>query len=376
MTTPFSALDHLHMANALRLAVRAAYTTRPNPMVGCVIAHGERVVGQGWHEIAGQGHAEVNALRVAGAAARGATAYVSLEPCSHHGKTPPCADAVAAAGVKKVVIAIRDANPLVAGDGIRILEKAGIEVKVGLREEDARLFYEGFFFFIRHGRPKVHVKIAQSLDGRALAIGVDRLDYSQGLAERFRAWGVLLDRAPQLHRAITYLQIASPIREGVPEYRRVRRELEGLAGSINGAHAAPDWTALRYVPRRYAAATLAGFYRLARAGLVTPLRDGMNLVAKEYVAAQAADDPGVLVLSRFAGAARELEGALLVNPYDVEGMAETFAAALAMPRDERIERWRALHAAVLRHTAQSWCDGFLEALEAPTWTTMSSPALA
>jgi diaminohydroxyphosphoribosylaminopyrimidine deaminase/5-amino-6-(5-phosphoribosylamino)uracil reductase len=162
----FTPSDARFMEMAFAEARKVKGKTLPNPAVGAVIVKAGQVVGKGGTRPAGQAHAEIVALERAGDKAKGSTLYVTLEPCSHHGKTPPCADAVVAAGVKKVVIAIRDANPLVAGDGIRILEKAGIEVKVGLREEDARLFYEGFFFFIRHGRPKVHVKIAQSLDGR------------------------------------------------------------------------------------------------------------------------------------------------------------------------------------------------------------------
>lgn len=162
----YTASDSRFMEMAFAEARKVKGRTLPNPAVGAVIVKGGQVVGKGGTRPAGRAHAEIVALEKAGAKARGSTLYVTLEPCSHHGRTPPCADAVVAAGVKKVVIAVRDANPLVSGDGIRILEKAGIEVKVGLREDDARLFYEGFFFFIRHGRPKVHVKIAQSLDGR------------------------------------------------------------------------------------------------------------------------------------------------------------------------------------------------------------------
>jgi diaminohydroxyphosphoribosylaminopyrimidine deaminase/5-amino-6-(5-phosphoribosylamino)uracil reductase len=140
--------------------------TLPNPAVGAVLVKGGEVVGVGGTGPAGQAHAEIVALRRAGDKAKGSTLYVTLEPCSHHGKTPPCVDAVIAAGVKRVVAPVADANPLVSGDGFRALEKAGIEVKVGLREEEALAFYEGFFFFIREGRTKVILKVAQSLDGR------------------------------------------------------------------------------------------------------------------------------------------------------------------------------------------------------------------
>jgi diaminohydroxyphosphoribosylaminopyrimidine deaminase / 5-amino-6-(5-phosphoribosylamino)uracil reductase len=171
-TATFSSLDHLHMAHALRLAERGLYTTQPNPRVGCVIAHGERVVGTGYHQRAGEPHAEVFALREAGAAAHGATAYVTLEPCAHFGRTPPCADALVAAGVARVVIAAEDPFAQVAGRGIEKLRAAGIVVESGLLRERARELNIGFFSRIERGRPWVRVKLAMSLDGRtALASG-------------------------------------------------------------------------------------------------------------------------------------------------------------------------------------------------------------
>ncbi|KRE88882.1 bifunctional diaminohydroxyphosphoribosylaminopyrimidine deaminase/5-amino-6-(5-phosphoribosylamino)uracil reductase [Frateuria sp. Soil773] len=163
------------MAHALRLAERGLYTTRPNPRVGCVIAHGERVVGAGFHRRAGGPHAEVFALREAGAAARGATAYVTLEPCAHHGRTPPCADALVAAGVARVVVAAEDPFPQVAGRGIGRLRAAGIAVDAGLLREAARELNVGFFSRIERGRPWVRLKLAMSLDGRtALADGASK----------------------------------------------------------------------------------------------------------------------------------------------------------------------------------------------------------
>jgi diaminohydroxyphosphoribosylaminopyrimidine deaminase/5-amino-6-(5-phosphoribosylamino)uracil reductase len=140
----FTADDRRHMARALELAGRGLYTTTPNPRVGCVLVRDGNVVGEGWHERAGSAHAEVNALAAAGAAARGATAYVSLEPCSHHGRTPPCATALAASGVVRVVAAMRDPNPEVAGRGFRLLEEAGIAVEHGLLEDQARELNIGF----------------------------------------------------------------------------------------------------------------------------------------------------------------------------------------------------------------------------------------
>lgn len=160
------------MADAIRLAWRGLYTTHPNPRVGCVIVKDGVVVGQGWHEIAGEGHAEVNALRAAGNAARGATAYVSLEPCSHHGKTPPCANALIEAGVAKVISAMEDPNPKVSGNGHRLLQAAGIETACGLLEAQARAVNPGFYQRMQTGLPWITLKSAMSVDGRiAMASG-------------------------------------------------------------------------------------------------------------------------------------------------------------------------------------------------------------
>jgi diaminohydroxyphosphoribosylaminopyrimidine deaminase/5-amino-6-(5-phosphoribosylamino)uracil reductase len=162
----FTADDHRFMARALELAERGLYTTTPNPRVGCVIAHGANVIGEGWHERAGGPHAEVNALAAAGASARGATVYVSLEPCAHHGRTAPCAPALAAAGVTRVVAAMRDPNPAVGGKGFATLEAAGVAVACGLLEEEARELNIGFVTRMARGRPWVRMKLAASLDGK------------------------------------------------------------------------------------------------------------------------------------------------------------------------------------------------------------------
>jgi diaminohydroxyphosphoribosylaminopyrimidine deaminase/5-amino-6-(5-phosphoribosylamino)uracil reductase len=162
----FSTTDHVHMAQALRLAACGLYTTQPNPRVGCVIAHGQEVVGEGWHQRAGEPHAEVFALRAAAERARGATAYVTLEPCAHHGRTPPCAQALIAAGVARVVIAVGDPFAQVAGRGIAMLREAGISVDIGLMHEAVRELNIGFFSRIERGRPWLRVKLAMSLDGR------------------------------------------------------------------------------------------------------------------------------------------------------------------------------------------------------------------
>ena len=180
----FSAIDHAHMAEALRLAARGLYTTAPNPRVGCVIADGAGVLGRGFHARAGEPHAEVFALREAGARARGATAYVTLEPCAHHGRTPPCADALVAAGVARVVAAVGDPFNRVAGDGFARLRAAGIAVEVGLMASAARELNGGFFSRIERGRPFVRVKLASTLDGRTAPADGSRLAITSAAAQR------------------------------------------------------------------------------------------------------------------------------------------------------------------------------------------------
>ena len=209
-------------------------------------------------------------------------------------------------------------------------------------------------------------RVAESLSARALAIGVDRLDYSKGLPHRFEAFGRLIEKHPEHKRRIHFLQICPRSREEVDEYRKLRTELDRLAGRINGRFLEFDWTPLRYSTRAAPRATLAGLYRLGRIGVVTPLRDGMNLVAKEFVAAQSDEDPGVLVLSQFAGAAQDLTEALIVNPFDPDAIADAMHVALTMPLSERRERHSVLKEKVLRTTAEAYCRRFIEALEAPS----------
>lgn len=205
-------------------------------------------------------------------------------------------------------------------------------------------------------------RLRESLSGRRLVIGVDRLDYSKGLPERMRAFERHLQRHSDLCGQLTYLQIAPLSRSDVPEYRSLRAELEALAGHVNGTHARPDWTPIRYVNHDYPHGVLTGFYRAAAVGLVTPLRDGMNLVAKEYVASQSPEDPGALVLSRFAGAAQQLPEALLVNPHDGDEVADAIARAARMPLAARRERWRAMMATLRASDIGAWRRGFLDAL--------------
>src|SRR5512143_132759 len=171
----FSAADHVHMARALQLAARGLFTTSPNPRVGCVIAKDGAVVGEGWHERAGAPHAEIHALTLAGDAARGSTVYVTLEPCSHHGRTPPCAEALVNSGVARVVAAMTDPNPLVAGGGISMLTLAGIRAEVGLMEAEARALNPGFVSRMTRKRPWLRLKTASTLDGKtALANGTSQ----------------------------------------------------------------------------------------------------------------------------------------------------------------------------------------------------------
>ena len=199
---------------------------------------------------------------------------------------------------------------------------------------------------------------------RQLLVGVDRLDYSKGLPQRVRAFRRLLERYPENRMSATLIQVASPSREDVDAYADIRRELEGLCGSMNGEYGELDWMPVRYIHRTVARRRLPGLYRAARVGLVTPLRDGMNLVAKEYVAAQDPADPGVLVLSRFAGAAEQLgDGALLVNPYDTQGTADAIQHALRMPLDERRARHERLHTQIREHDGHRWHREFLQTLK-------------
>ena len=206
------------------------------------------------------------------------------------------------------------------------------------------------------------VRMNESMAGRALILGVDRLDYSKGLTQRFQGYERLLERFPEHRKNVTFLQVAPVSRGDVAEYKSLRRKLDEQAGRINGSWAEFDWMPIRYITRAIPRTTLAGFHRLARVGLVTPLRDGMNLVAKEYVAAQDASDPGMLVLSRFAGAAPEFPEAVQVNPHDPDEIAEALHQALCMSAEERRSRWDALNIAVHKVTAASWAADFLKAL--------------
>lgn len=215
---------------------------------------------------------------------------------------------------------------------------------------------------VRSATGKNNKRLTESLAGRHLMIGVDRLDYSKGLPNRFEAFNRLLTRFPEHSQHVSYLQVAVPSREDVSEYASLRPVLNRMAGDINGRHGTFDWVPLRYMSQGVSRATLAGFHRISRVGLVTPLRDGMNLVAHEYIAAQNPEDPGVLVLSRFAGAASYFQDALIVNPNDPDEIAEAMHAALTMPLQERRLRHARLFEQVLRLTASSYCQTFVNAL--------------
>ncbi|HDR9174183.1 TPA: alpha,alpha-trehalose-phosphate synthase (UDP-forming) [Burkholderia vietnamiensis] len=211
-----------------------------------------------------------------------------------------------------------------------------------------------------HGKA---ARMATSLRGRQLIMSVDRLDYSKGLVERFRAFEKLLEHQASIRNRVSFLQIAPSTRADLRAYQDIRLQLEAESGRINGRYAELDWAPILYIHRQYDRQVLAALYRLARVGFVTPLRDGMNLVAKEYVSAQNPDDPGVLVLSRFAGAARELTGALIVNPIDIDGMADALSQALTMPLPERRARYADMIAQLRENNVSVWRDNFLRDLQ-------------
>lgn len=207
-------------------------------------------------------------------------------------------------------------------------------------------------------------RLGRIIENRALVLGVDRMDYSKGLPQRMAAFGRMLDDSPEMRGPVSFLQIAPPSRESVDAYQALRMELDGLAGRINGDYGDLDWVPIRYLARGYPREVLAGLYRIARVALVTPLYDGMNLVAKEFIAAQDPEDPGVLILSEFAGAAERMPDALLVNPHDIAAMADAIRRGLLMPLEERRARWGTLIEEVRTHNIAWWRRAFLTALEA------------
>ncbi len=242
------------------------------------------------------------------------------------------------------------------------LEVAGREVQLGVfpAEIDAPAFCATA---ARAAAAPNATRLRQSLAGQSLILGVDRLDPTKGLVQRLNGYRRLLERHPGLRRRVAFLQIAPVSREDVASYKTLRIEINRAAGQLNSEFGDPDWTPLRLIAKGAPRDSVAGYMRSARVGLVTPLRDGMNLVAKEYVAAQAPEDPGVLVLSRFAGAARQLDAALLVNPNDPDAIAEALNRALHMERRERQTRWQAMWDAIADRSPLEWGFDFLRALQ-------------
>ena len=210
---------------------------------------------------------------------------------------------------------------------------------------------------------KRETRLAQARTAVSRIIGIDRLDYTKGLPHKFKAFGRFLDKYPEYQRQVVLTQIAPPTRENVEAYTDIRQQLESLAGSINGRFGELDWVPIHYIHRSTPRRRLGDIYRSSRICMVTPLRDGMNLVAKEYVAAQDPADPGVLILSQFAGAAEEMTEALIVNPYNIEETADLIKRALEMPHEERLARYNALMAAVRKSDARTWARSFLSQLE-------------
>ncbi|RKQ69800.1 trehalose 6-phosphate synthase [Litorimonas taeanensis] len=224
------------------------------------------------------------------------------------------------------------------------------------------------------GKPakKAAKKLRRFLGGRKQIIGVDRMDYSKGLPQRFEAVSKLFDHFPETRGVTSFMQIAPPSRSIVDEYVQLRERLDGLCGRINGDYGDLDWIPIRYLARPYERAEIAGLYAMSDVCLVTPLQDGMNLVAKEFIAAQDESDPGVLILSQFAGAAEQMKEALIVNPYDTEAVAQTLHKALNMPLEERQARWKALHKTVDTQDINWWRNRFF----APRGFTQSVPKIA
>jgi trehalose 6-phosphate synthase len=218
-------------------------------------------------------------------------------------------------------------------------------------------------------------RLRKSLHGERLAIGVDRVDYSKGLVNRISAFDRLFEMQPSLKRSVSLLQIATPSRGGIEAYSNLQDALSKQVTEVNGRHGEVDWTPIRYLSKGFSQTVLAGFYRAAQVGVVTPLHDGMNLVAKEYVAAQNPIDPGVLVLSKFAGAANELDTALLVNPHDIDGMARAIGIALSMPATERRMRWEAMMTKLRTRTIHSWFADFIDALGRAHAPAAAGPSL-
>lgn len=249
-----------------------------------------------------------------------------------------------------------DGDRLRTGDG-RIVRASAFPIGI-----DA----EGFAEFATSEEAREHEAMVRDIShGRQQIVGVDRMDYSKGIVERFRGFEQLLEDHAEQRGQVQFLQVAPLSRSELEAYADLRTELEGMAGNINGRFATLDWTPIQIMINGFTRRALAGIYRAAGVCMVTPLRDGMNLVAKEFIAAQDPADPGVLILSRFAGARAELPEALIVNPYSTDDIARALENALAMPLEERVARHAAMRERVFRNTAQNWCETFLAVLDAP-----------
>ena len=269
-------------------------------------------------------------------------------------QTAACAENFREAAVRYLGASVRKNGHLEIDD--RIVEVGAFPVSIDTKS-----------FMDLAGSPEVQRRVKRLhsyMHGRDWVCGVERLDYTKGLAERFQAFERLLEKNSALHEKLSLVQIAAPSRESVAEYQEMRKKLELLSGQINGRFASFNWTPVRYLNKTYSQTQLAALFRVSRVGLVTPLRDGMNLVAKEYVAAQDPDDPGVLVLSRFAGAAQELTEAILVNPSDISGTADAIQDALEMPLAERQKRHQAMIDRLQTNDVHRWRQTFLKSLEA------------
>ncbi len=264
------------------------------------------------------------------------------------------------------------ATRLTSGGGLQI---GGRRVRLGVFpvEIEAREFSA---MAEKAWRSLATERLRRSLLGQHLILGVDRMDPTKGLMQRLAGFRRLIETRPDWRGRVTFLQIAAVSRKDVEAYRDLRLSVDGEAGAINSEWGEPDWTPARIIARGGARSTLAGYMREAKVGLVTPLRDGMNLVAKEYIAAQRPQDPGVLVLSKFAGAAKQLSAALLVNPHDPDELAEAMDRALVMPLAERQERWQTSWLAIESATPAQWGRNFLSALLRASHTSpkMSMPA--
>ena len=254
----------------------------------------------------------------------------------------------------------RELGGTVAADGTvtvgdRTVKTAAFPIGIDFSEFDEALASEE--------TKQAYGTLKRSAEDKKIIIGVDRLDYSKGLEERFQGYRRFLEEHPDWRKKVSFLQIAPPSREEVHTYEAIRERLDELSGRINGEFAEVDWVPIRYVNQGYPRETLAGFYRASSVALITPLRDGMNLVAKEYVASQDPADPGVLILSRFAGAAHQMAEALLVNPYSKDEVSDAIRQALEMPKAERIRRWEQLVDTVRKEDVLWWRRAFVEALQ-------------